>query len=132
MNILKVEELRSIIISLFLFIFIIGCNETVLKSELVIINCNFFLDDQLYSGKYKLQKGDRLTIGVVKKGVLKKEDFFLNNNLIMRKKISNCDEGYQTNFKENGEIISEGFFLSNKRTGLWKNYLKDSVYFVEY
>ena len=114
MNILKVEELRSIIISLFLFIFIIGCNETVLKSELVIINCNFFLDDQLYSGKYKLQKGDRLTIGVVKKGVLKKEDFFLNNNLIMRKKISNCDEGYQTNFKENGEIISEGFFLSNK------------------
>ena len=59
MNILKVEELRSIIISLFLFIFIIGCNETVLKSELVVINCIFYLDDQLYSGKYKLQKGDR-------------------------------------------------------------------------
>jgi len=132
LNILKVEELQSIIISLFLFIFIIGCNETVLKSELVIINCIFYLDDQLYSGKYKLQKGDRLTIGVVKKGVLKKEDFFLNKNLIMRKKIFNCEEGYQTNFKENGEIISEGFFLSNKRTGLWKNYLKDSVYFVEY
>ena len=132
MNILKVEELRSIIISLFLFIFIIGCNETVLKSELVVINCIFYLDDQLYSGKYELQKGDRLTIGVVKKGVLKKEDFFLNNNLIMRKKISNCDEGYQTNFKENGEIISEGFFMSNKRTGLWKNYLKDSIYFVKY
>lgn len=132
MNILKVEELRNIIISLFIFIFIIGCDETVLKSQLVIIDCVFFLDDQLYSGKYTLQKGDILTIGVVKKGVLKKEDFFLNNNLIMRKKKSSCDEGYQTNFKDNGEIISEGFFLSNKRTGLWKNYLKDSMYFVKY
>jgi len=127
-----VEELRSIIISFFLFIFIIGCNETVLKSELVIINCIFYLDDQLYSGKYKLQIGDRLTIGVVKKGVLKKEDFFLNNNLIMRKIKSNCDEGYQTNFKENGEIISEGFFMSNKRIGKWRYFTKDSVYFVQY
>ena len=76
MNILKVEELRNIIISLFLFIFIIGCDETVLKSQLVIIDCVFFLDDQLYSGKYTLQKGDILTIGVVKKSSFFNTPFF--------------------------------------------------------
>ncbi len=132
MNILKVGELRSIIISICLFIFIIGCNETVLKSELIIINCKFSLDDHLFSGKYKLQRGERLFIGVVKNGKLKKEELFLNNTLIMKKKFSNCEDGYQTIYNRDGKIVSEGSFTSNKRKGLWKNYLKDSIYFVEY
>ena len=76
------------------------------------------------SNKYILSK--------VKKGILKSEKTFMNEKLLTEKSFDSCNKGYQIIFNPDGKLNSEGYFLENNRIGLWKYYIKDSMYTIQY
>ena len=94
--------------------------------------CPFFYKKKLYSGNYKLIKGENILIGKVKNGKLKQEKTFFKGNLLMKKMYSECFAGYQWIYDLNGLVLSEGAFNKNQRIGLWKNFINDSVYLIKY
>ena len=52
----------------------------------------------------------------------------MNERLLTEKSFDSCNKGYQIIFNPDGKLNSEGYFLENKRIGLWKYYIKDSMY----
>ena len=56
----------------------------------------------------------------------------MNEKLLTEKSFDSCDKGYQKIFNPDGKLNSEGYFLENKRIGLWKYYIKDSMYTIQY
>ena len=99
---------------------------------MVFIDCIVYNKGKLFSGTFELNQGDKDIISYVEKGFLKTQKTYKNQVLIMEKKFSDCTNGYQKVFDINGKIKSEGLFYNNKRKGLWKNYSKDSLYFIKY
>ena len=86
-------------------------------NKLTFKDCKAFLNDELFSGKYELVRGDKYILGKVSMGILNNEKTFNKNILIMERKYNSCDSGIQKVFDLNGNIISEGMFSLNKRVG---------------
>ena len=133
MNFSKVGVLRSITIKIFLISLFFGCKEfTVSKNELTFNNCKIFFEGDLFSGEFEVFQSNKYVLSKVKKGVLKSEKTFMNEKLLTKKSFDSCNRGYQIIFNPDGELNSEGYFLENKRIGLWKYYIKDSIYVIKY
>ena len=123
---------QYIIINIFLLLFFQACTKIVPMNKLTFKDCKAFLNDELFSGKYELVRGDKYILGKVSKGILNDEKTFNKNIILMEKKYNSCDSGFQKVFDTKGDIISEGMFSSNKRVGNWKYYTKDSIYLIKY
>ena len=133
MNFSKVGVLRSITIKIFLISLFFGCKEfTVSKNELTFNNCKIFFEGDLFSGEFEVFQSNKYVLSKVKKGVLKSEKMFMNEKLLTKKSFDSCNRGYQIIFNPDGKLNSEGYFLENKRIGLWKYYIKDSMYVIKY
>ena len=133
MNFSKVGVLRSITIKIFLISLFFGCKKfTVRKNELTFSNCKVFIEGELFSGEFEMFQSNKYILSKVKKGILKSEKTFMNETLLTEKSFDSCNKGYQIIFNPNGKLKSEGYFLENKRVGLWKYYIKDSMYIIKY
>ena len=133
MSFSKVEVLRSITIKIFFISIFFGCNEfTVNKNELTFSNCKVFFEGDLFSGEFEMFKSNKYILSEVKKGILKREKTFMNEKLLTEKSFDSCNKGYQIIFNPNGKLNSEGYFLENRRIGLWKYYFKDSMFTIQY
>ena len=133
MNFSKVGVLRSITISIFLVSLFCGCKEfTVSKNKLTFNNCKVFFEGDLFSGEFEVFQSNKYVLSKVKKGILKSEKTFMNEKLLTQKSFDSCNKGYQIIFNHDGKLNSEGYFSENKRIGLWKYYIKDSMYVIKY
>tara|TARA_B100000575_G_scaffold151973_1_gene121283 strand:+ start:6408 stop:6809 length:402 start_codon:yes stop_codon:yes gene_type:complete len=133
MNFSKVGVLRFITIKIFFVLLFFGCKEfTVSKNELTFSNCKVFIEGELFSGEFEMFQSNKYILSKVKKGILKSEKTFMNEKLLTEKSFDSCNKGYQIIFNPNGKLNSEGYFLENKRVGLWKYYIKDSMYVIKY
>ena len=132
MRFLKVVVSPFMIINFFIIISLFSCTNSLNKKELVFNGCKVFYKKKLYSGNYKLIKGENILIGKVKNGKLKQEKTFFKGNLLMKKMYSECFAGYQWFYDLNGLVLSEGAFNKNQRIGLWNNFINDSVYLIKY
>ena len=133
MNFSKVGVLRSITINIFLISLFFGFKEfTVSKNELTFNDCKVFFEGNLFSGEFEVFQSNKYVLSKVKKGVLKSEKTFMNEKLLTKKSFDSCNRGYQIIFNPDGKLNSEGYFLENKRIGLWKYYIKDSMYVIKY
>ena len=77
-------------------------------------------------------QSNKYILSTVKKGILKNEKIFKNERLLTERSFDSCNTGYQTIFNPDGKLNCEGYFLENKRIGLWKFYIKDSMYTIKY
>ena len=133
MNFSKVGVLRSITIKIFLISLFFGCKEfTVSKNELTFNNCKIFFEGDFFSGEFEVFQSNKYVLSKVKKGVLKSEKTFMNEKLLTEKSFDSCNSGYQIIFNPDGKLNSEGYFLANNRIGIWKYYIKDSIYVIKY
>ena len=133
MNFSKVGVLRSITIKIFLISLFFGCKEfTVSKNELTFNDCKVFFEGNLFSGEFEVFQSNKYVLSKVKKGILKSEKTFMNEKLLTQKTFDSCNKGYQIIFNPDGKLNSEGYFSENKRIGLWKYYIKDSIYVIKY
>ena len=133
MNFSKVGVLRSMTISIFLVSLFCGCKEfTVSKNELTFNDCKVFFEGDLFSGEFEVFQSNKYVLSKVKKGILKSEKTFMNEKLLTQKSFDSCNKGYQIIFNPDGKLNSEGYFSENKRIGLWKYYIKDSIYVIKY
>ena len=126
------EVRRYIIINIFLCYFTFGCNNIIPMGQLVFKNCKVYLNEELFTGKYEVFRGDKYILSKAIKGVLKNEKTFKNKILLMEKKFSSCGSGMQKNYDLKGNKVSEGLFENRKRVGRWKYFVNDSVYFLKY
>lgn len=132
MSFLKVGVSQFLKINLILIILILGCSKQINANKLVFNKCLITKNEIPFSGNFISIKGNKKIIGKVVKGKLLSEMQYLNDNLITIKTFSNCQIGYQIFYDENKNILSEGNFKENKRVGIWKTYLKDSIHSVMY
>ena len=133
MNFSKVGVLQSITIKIFLISLFFGCKEfTLSKNELTFSNCMVFFEGGLFSGEFEMFQSNKYILSKVKKGILKSEKTFMNDKLLTEKSFDSCNKGYQIIFNPDGKLNSEGYFSENKRIGLWKYYIKDSIYVIKY
>ena len=133
MNFSKVGVLQSITIKIFLISLFFGCKEfTLSKNELTFSNCMVFFEGGLFSGEFEMFQSNKYILSKVKKGILKSEKTFMNDKLLTEKSFDSCNKGYQIIFNPDGKLNSEGYFSENKRIGLWKYYIKDSMYVIKY
>ena len=133
MNFSKVGVLRSITIKIFLISLFFGCKGfTISKNELTFNNCKVYFEGALFSGEFELFQSNKYVLSKVKKGILRSEKTFMNEKLLTKKSFDSCNRGYQIIFNPDGKLNSEGYFLENKRIGLWKYYVKDSMYTIQY
>lgn len=123
---------QYIIINIFLLLFFQACTKIVPMNKLTFKDCKAFLNDELFSGKYELVRGDKYILGKVSMGILNNEKTFNKNILIMERKYNSCDSGIQKVFDLNGNKVSEGIFSLNKRVGEWKYFTNDSTYLIKY
>jgi len=131
-NISKVEVKQYIIINFFLVFISQGCNKIIQKNQLVFKDCEIYSNNQIFTGEYELNRGDKYVLGKVLKGKLENEKTFKDEILLMEKDFDSCMSGFQRVFNLDGKKKSEGSFLNGKRSGKWKYFTKDSVYFVLY
>ena len=129
---LKVVVSRHIIIKLIFISILLSCAKINSKSELIFKDCKVYINGKFFSGKFEFYKGDKYILSNVRKGILKIEKTFKNNTLLMEKSYDDCENGFQRIYDAQGKLYSEGSFSSNKRIGIWKNYIRDSVYFIKY
>ena len=133
MNFSKVGVLRFITIKIFLVLLFFGCKKfTVRKNELNFSNCKVFFEGEIFSGEFEMFQSNKYILSKVKKGILKSEKTFMNDKLLTEKSFDSCNTGYQIIFNPDGKLNCEGRFLVNKRIGIWKYYLKDSMYVIKY
>lgn len=133
MNFSKVEVLRFIIIKIFFISFFFGCKKIIeSKNKLTFSDCKVFIDGELFTGEFEIYQSNKYILSKVKKGVLKSEKTFMNEKLLTEKSFDSCNKGYQIIFNPDGKLNSEGYFLENNRIGLWKYYIKDSMYTIQY
>ena len=133
MNFSKVGVLRSITINIFLVSLFFGCKEfTASKNKLTFNDCKVFFEGNLFSGEFEVFQSNKYVLSKVKKGILKSEKTFMNEKLLTQKTFDSCNKGYQIIFNPDGKLNSEGYFSENKRIGLWKYYIKDSIYVIKY
>ena len=124
--------LRFTIINFFFITLYFGCKEIANKKELTFSNCKVFIEGDLFSGEFEMFQSNKYILSKVKKGILKKEEIFKNERLLTEKSFDSCNTGYQIIFNPDGKLNCEGRFLVNKRIGIWKYYLKDSMYTIQY
>ena len=124
--------LRFTIINFFFITLYFGCKEIANKKELTFSNCKVFIEGDLFSGEFEMFQSNKYILSTVKKGILKKEKIFKNERLLTEKSFDSCNTGYQIIFNPDGKLNCEGRFLINKRIGIWKYYLKDSMYTIQY
>lgn len=129
---LRAEGLQFTIIKLVFISFFISCTNKLMKNELVFEDCKITYKRELYTGQYELIKGDNRVLGVVRNGELILEEEFRQKKLLMKKKFTDCNKGYQKYFNPDGTPLSEGKFENSKRIGLWKTYIDDRIYTKEY
>ena len=133
MNFSKVGVLRFITIKVFFISLFFGCKEfTLSKNELTFSNCKVFFEGDIFSGEFEMFQSNKYILSEVKKGILKSEITFMNERLLTEKSFDSCNKGYQIIFNPDGKLNSEGYFSENKRIGLWKYYIKDSMYTIQY
>ena len=133
MNFSKVGVLRFITIKVFFISLFFGCKEfTLSKNELTFSNCKVFFEGEIFSGEFEMFQSNKYILSKVKKGILKSEKTFMNEKLLTEKSFDSCNKGYQIIFNPDGKLNSEGYFSENKRIGLWKYYIKDSIYVIKY
>ena len=133
MNFSKLGVLRSITIKIFLISLFFGCKENILsKNELTFSDCKVFIDGELFTGGFEIFQSNKYILSEVKMGILKSEKTFMNEKLLTEKSFDSCNKGYQIIFNPNGKLNSEGHFFENKRIGLWKYHIKDSMYTIQY
>ena len=109
-----------------------GCTNTIPAKKLIFENCKIYSNNELFTGKYELFKGDKYIVSTSKKGKIKTQKTYKNNILLLEKKYDSCGSGFQKNYDLAGNKISEGYFMKEKRIGRWKYFLKDSVYYINY
>lgn len=131
-NISEVGVKQYIIISFFLIITIYGCDQIIPINKLVFRDCKVYSKNQLFTGKYKLNKGNQYILSKVSKGNVLFEKIFINDKLLMEKKFDSCNSGFQKNYNLKGKIVSKGTFVNYERKGEWKYFIKDSVYIIKY
>ena len=131
-NISKAVVKRFIIINIFFSFFIQSCNKSIKISDLVFKDCIVYHKNQLFSGTYELKKGDKHILSKVSKGKIVYEKTFVDDLLLMEKKYDSCGSGLQIVYDQKGQTSSTGQFKNEKRVGLWKYFLNDSVYFVNF
>ena len=124
--------LRFTIINFFFITLYFGCKEIANKKELTFSNCKVFIEGDLFSGEFEMFQSNKYILSIVKKVILKKEKIFKNERLLTEKSFDSCNTGYQIIFNPDGKLNCEGRFLVNKRIGIWKYYLKDSMYTIQY
>ena len=133
MNFLKAGVLRFITIKVFFISLFFGCKENIVsKNELTFSNCKVFIEGELFTGEFEIFQSNKYILSEVKMGILKSEKTFMNEKLLTEKSFDSCNKGYQIIFNPNGKLNSEGYFLENKRIGLWKYHVKDSMYTIQY
>ena len=133
MNFSKVGVLRSITIKIFLVSLFFGCKENIVsKNKLTFSYCMVFFEGGVFSGEFEMFQSNKYILSKVKKGILKSEKTFMNEKLLTQKTFDSCNKGYQIIFNPDGKLNSEGYFSENKRIGLWKYYIKDSMYVIKY
>lgn len=103
-----------------------------MKNELVFEDCKITYKRELYTGQYELIRGNNRVLGLVKNGELILEEEFYQKKLLMKKKFTDCNKGYQKFFNLDGTLLSEGMFENSEKIGLWKTYIDDSIYSEEY
>ena len=102
------------------------------KNKLIFEKCMVKYGNEPFTGEFELKKGKNLLVGYVSKGILMYEEEFFQNKLLMKKKYDECEKGYQIIYDTLGKILSEGNILNGKKTGPWKTYIGDSIYFSNY
>lgn len=131
-NISKVGVKQYIIISFFLIITIYGCDQIIPINKLVFRDCEIYSENQLFTGKYKQNKGNQYILTKVSEGKVLFEKIFINNKLLMEKKFDSCGSGFQKNYNLKGKILSKGTFVNYERKGEWEYFIQDSVYIIKY
>ena len=102
------------------------------KNKLIFEKCTVKYGNEPFTGEFELKKGKNLLVGYVSEGILKYEEEFFQNKLLMKKKYNDCGKVYQIIYDTLGKILSEGNVLNGKKTGPWKTYIGDSIYFRSY
>ena len=129
---LRAEGLQSTIIELVFIFFFISFTNKLMKNELVFEDCKITYKRELYTGQYEHIKGNNRVIGLVRNGELILEEEFYQKRLLMKKKFTDCNKGYQKFFNQDGTLLREGKFENSEKTGLWKTYIDDRIYSEEY
>ena len=132
-NFLKVAVLRQLFINILLLSILISCDKIKSKNELIFKDCKvLYKNNKLFTGKFKLFKGDKYILTQVKNGTILYEKKYLDGVLIMEKSFEGCKKGFQKIYDNNGELKMKGFFSLNKKVGKWIIYSEDSLYNINY
>jgi hypothetical protein len=131
-NISKAAGKQFIIINIFFIIYIQSCTKIIPISDLVFKDCSIYHKNLPFSGTYELKKGNKYVVSKVSRGKMINEKTFVDDLLLMEKKYDSCGSGRQIVYDLEGKTSSTGKFKNEKRVGLWKYFLNDSVYFVNF
>ncbi len=131
-SISKAVGKQFIIINILLVLFFQSCTKIIPISDLIFKDCLIYSDNQPFSGKYELNKGDNYILTKVIRGKMINEKTFINDLLLMEKKYDSCGSGHQIFYGSKGQILSEGQFKNEKKVGRWKYFKNDSIYYVKF